>query len=66
MDDPKLVKKPVKMLWCTYPTGEGHFENPHSKQAATKEEAKPTEGSTDGVKLLLDGLNLRTLPGQKA
>ena len=65
MDSPKMVRKPVKMLWCTYPTGEGHFESPHSKQAAL-EEAKPMEGSTDGVKLVLDGLNLRTLPGQKA
>ena len=51
------------MLWCTYPKG-GHFENPHSKQAAL-EEAKPMEGSTDGVNNFLDGLNLRTLPGQQ-
>ena len=64
MDSPKLVRKPVKMLWCTFPTGEGHFENPHGKQI--EEATKPTEGSTDGVNIMLDGLKVRQLPGMNA
>ena len=66
MDRPKLVRKPVKMLWCTFPTGEGHFENPHGKLAATEAATKPTEGSSDGVNIMLDGLKVRQLPGMNA
>ena len=64
MDSPKLVRKPVKMLWCTFPNGEGHFENPRSKQI--EEATKPTEGMTDGVNIMLDGLKVRQLPGMNA
>merc|ERR1719355_184436 len=40
LDSPKMVKKPVTMKWCTYPTG-GHLHRPSPPKSPYHQPANP-------------------------
>ena len=67
LDSPKMVRKPITMKWCTFPTGDGYVSgyNPETRQASKQAEVtQPSEdANTGGVEDVLQGVNLRIQPG---